>query len=125
MTPTEAVLLTRYVEACCPQQKFDDYTPDAWFDVLRDLDLEDCKQAAAAVARRQPFVAPAEIHAEVKRIRSLRLKGFVYMPTPGDEDSEIYLASVRAQRAAVATGRRAADPTALPSRSARSREVTA
>lgn len=113
MTPTEAVLLTRYVEACCPQQRFDEYTADAWHDLLGDLDLQDCKEAAAEVARRQPFVAPAEIRAQVKRVRALRLKGFVYVPTPGDDDPDIYLASVRAQRAAVASGRRAADPAAL------------
>lgn len=115
MTPSEAVILARYVKACCPQQAFDEYTADAWHDLLRDLDLEDCKQAALTVARRQPFVAPAEIRAEVRRVRALRLKGFVYVPTPGDDDPEIYLASVRAQRAAVASGRRAADPTALSS----------
>lgn len=73
MTPTEAVLLTRYVEACCPQQRFDEYTADAWHDLLGDLTFEDCKQAAAAVARRQPFVAPAEIRAEVRAVREARI----------------------------------------------------
>lgn len=126
MTPVEAVLLTRYVEACCPQQRFDEYTPDVWHDLLGDLELEECKQAAATVARRQPFVAPAEIRTEVKRVRAQRLKGFVYVPTPGDEDSDVYLASVRAQRAAVAAGRRPADPTALPTAKPTTRgEVTA
>ena len=73
MTPQETVLLTAYVKACCPQQAIGEYTPDAWHDLLGDLELTDCREAVAAVAKRQPFVAPAEIRAEVKRIRADRL----------------------------------------------------
>lgn len=126
MTPTEAVLLARYVEACCPQQRFDEYTTDAWHDLLGDLELQDCKQAAVEVARRQPFVAPAEIRAEVKRVRALRLKDFAYIPVPGDDDPAVYLASVRAQRSAVASGQRDAALAALPpTRTAADTEVKA
>lgn len=73
MTPQETVLLTAYVKACCPQQAIGEYTPDAWHDLLGDLLLEDCREAVAAVAKRQPFVAPAEIRAEVRKIRDDRL----------------------------------------------------
>jgi hypothetical protein len=73
MKPTDAVVLKEYVKACCPQQRFTEYTSDAWFDLLGDLDLDDCKQAVQAIAKRQPFVAPAEIRAEVRRARELRL----------------------------------------------------
>lgn len=111
MTPRETVLLTRYVKACCPQQQIDEYTPDAWHDLLGDLELNDCREAVKNVATRQPFVAPAEIRAEVRRIRSERLEGFQYTPVEGDEATAVYLAALRAQRAAVADGRR---PPALP-----------
>src|SRR5690606_20849845 len=70
MTSEEAVILVAYVRACCPQQKFDEYTPDAWHDLLGDLTLNDCRAAARTIAQRQPFVAPAEIRAEVARIRA-------------------------------------------------------
>src|ERR1700733_6921588 len=30
VTEEEPLVLTRYVKACCPQQAFDRYTPDAW-----------------------------------------------------------------------------------------------
>jgi hypothetical protein len=123
MTPVEAVLLTRWVEACCPQQRFDEYTTDAWYEILQDLELQDCKDAVSEVARRQPFVAPAEIHAEVKRVRGLRLKGFVYVPVPGDDDPDVYLENLRAQRAAVGSGRREADPTALSANPSTVREL--
>ena len=39
MTPTEAMMLTEYVRSCCPQQRMNEYTPDAWLDLLGDLSL--------------------------------------------------------------------------------------
>src|SRR5690606_15935901 len=54
MTSEEAVILVAYVRACCPQQKFDEYTPDAWHDLLGDLTLNDCRAAARTIAQRQP-----------------------------------------------------------------------
>lgn len=69
MTPKETVLLTRYVKACCPQQVMDEFTADAWHDLLADLGLEECRAAVVTVARRQPFVAASEIRAEAKRAR--------------------------------------------------------
>ena len=74
MTPHETLLLTRYVKACCPQQHIDEYTPDAWHDLLEDLDSADCRAAVAAIVKRQPFIAVADIRAEVKRIRRDRLE---------------------------------------------------
>jgi hypothetical protein len=84
MTPTETVLLARYVKECCPQQTMGEYTPDAWHDLLGDLSLPDCREAVAAVARRQPFVAASEIRAEVKRIRDARLAR-TPLPAPAPE----------------------------------------
>lgn len=110
MTPRETVVLCRYVKACCPQQQVDEYTPDAWHDLLGDLELADCREAVKTIASRQPFVAPAEIRAEVRRIRTQRLEGFQYVPVEGDDDHEVYLTALRAQRKAVADGRREAAP---------------
>lgn len=61
------MLLTRFAQACCPQQVIDEYTPDAWHELLSDLSLEQCRAAVRAVTRRQPFVAPSEIITEVAR----------------------------------------------------------
>lgn len=125
MTPRETVLLCRYVKACCPQQQIDEYTPDAWHDLLGGLVLADCREAVKNVAARQPFVAPAEIRAEVRRIRAERLQGFQYVPVEGDEDTAVYLAALRAQRAAVASGQRPATPDAIETPEARSEAVRA
>ena len=73
MTPEETLVLARYVKACCPQQAMDTYTPEAWHDLLDDLTLADCREAVREVAKRQPFVAPSEIRAEVRRIHGERL----------------------------------------------------
>lgn len=84
MTPSETVMLVRYVKACCPAAQIDEYTPDAWHDLLGDLDLADCRAAVVAVAQRQPFVAPSEIRAEVRRIRSDRLARTPLPAPPAD-----------------------------------------
>ncbi|MGW0933152.1 zinc finger domain-containing protein [Streptomyces sp. NPDC002644] len=108
MTPDEIVVLARYVRALCPAQKFDEYTPDAWADLFggTPYSLADCRQGAARAAAKKPFVSPAEIIAEVKQLREERLETFQYEPVPGDDDTTVYLAAYRQQRAACADGTR-------------------
>lgn len=107
MTPKETVVLTRYVKACCPQQQIDEYTPDAWHELLADLDAADCRAAVAAVVKRQPFVAVAEIRAEVKRIRRDRLARQI-IPAPPHELADEpgrYKAALEAEIRRIADGR--------------------
>lgn len=106
MISTEAFALTRYVKALCPQQKFDDYTPDAWHDVLSGYTLEEARNAAAAVARRQPFVSPGEIATEIhkNRRRLMELDAETEPPTTNPDDVTGYLAQMRRHRYSVATG---------------------
>lgn len=107
MTPHETLQLTRYVKACCPQQAMDEYTPDAWHDLLGDLPLADCRAAVIAVAKKQPFVAPSEIRAEVRSIRDKRFQD-AEIPAPPPElldDTDAWRAAVRAGNIAAADGR--------------------
>jgi hypothetical protein len=110
VTPAETVALARYVRALCPQQKFDEYTPDAWHDVLGAYQLDDARAAAAAVAGRQPFVAPAEIITEIRRRRGDTASDIVgpgqpaEIPDADPDDIPAYLAAVRDQRTRAATG---------------------
>ena len=69
MNRTETLALTRYVQALCPAQKLDQYSSDAWHDVLGDLPIGLAKRAAAACARQKPFVSPSEIVAAAIRLR--------------------------------------------------------
>ena len=104
MTPAEAVMLCRFAKACCPQQAFDEYTPDAWFELLGDLRFDECKAAVVEVTKRQPFCAPAEIRAQVRRIRYDRVERFGYIEPPahlGDNPpAEIAYANEIRQRVA-------------------------
>lgn len=73
MTDEEAIALSKYVAALCPAQRFNEFTPDAWIDVLGPYDAEDARTAVVAVARRQPFISPAEIIDEIRTMRAERI----------------------------------------------------
>ena len=88
MSPEEAVALCRFTAACCPAQKFDEYTPDAWALMLEDVRFVDAKEAVVAVARKSPWCAPAEIIAEVKRMRAKRISEFGPITPPADLDPD-------------------------------------
>lgn len=105
MNRKEAVALTRIVAATCPQQVMDDYTPDAWYEVLSDLESADCMRAVRVIKQRQPFVDPSEIRAEVRRVRNDRIaRSLIPAPPPELTDDP------RAYKAALAESlRRAAD----------------
>ncbi len=88
MTSGETVLLIRYIRACCPQQAIDDYTADAWHDVLSLepwLTLAEARRAVAEIKRRQPFADISEIIAQAKAARAERreLELAEYVPQPG------------------------------------------
>jgi len=114
MTPTEAVALCRATKAACPQQQFDQWTPDAWHSLLEDIEITEATAAMFEVAKRQPFVAPAEIRAEVRRARALRVKDYGPLPLPparireiedGPEFNAAYQQWVREATVAISQGR--------------------
>jgi len=70
VTREECVKLAGYVGDLCPQQRIAKATGLVWHDVLGHLDYAECRQAAALVAARQPFVSPSEIIAEIADARS-------------------------------------------------------
>jgi hypothetical protein len=86
VSPEEAVVLCRFTAACCPSQKFDEYTPDAWGLILEDVRFEDAKEAVVKVCRKQPWVSPAEIIAEVKKIRAKRIDEYGPIIPPANLD---------------------------------------
>lgn len=108
MTPTEAVILCRFARSICPQQHFDEFTPDAWGEVLGNLRLVDCKEALVELATKQPFVSPAEIRTEVRRIRRQRTSDFGVLPDPPSsidpDDTAAYCAWLARTQRAIADG---------------------
>lgn len=110
MNPIEAVTLTRYVKAICPQQKFDEFTSDAWGDVLADIDADEARRAVIRLARRQPFISPAEIIGEIVDVRAEAASDFqgpglpAEVPDADPDDPVAYIAALRAQRYRAADG---------------------
>lgn len=118
MTPTEAVTLCRYVRAACPQQAMDEYTPQAWADLLGDLRIEDAREAARNLGKRQPFISPSEIRTEVHRIRERRIAEHPEPAPPPDLTPVQTVAWLRDTRRRIADGETiTSQPTAeLPAR---------
>ena len=69
MNRAEVVALCRIVRAYCPAQAMDEYTPDAWFDVLCGLRSVDAVDAVKHLARSQSFIDPSQIRARVRYVR--------------------------------------------------------
>lgn len=107
MNATQALTLTRLVRGACPSQKFDEYTPDLWFEMLRDLQFDDARQAVIELGKRQTFISPAEIRGRVQSVRDTRIRD-AYLDVPAadadPDDIGLWLASVRAENARVADG---------------------
>ncbi|WP_128817989.1 hypothetical protein [Streptomyces sp. S063] len=105
MTPEEAILIAKYVASVCPQQRFNEHTPDVWGDILAPYTVDDARAAVIAVAARQAFVAPAEIVTEIKARREERIElaHVVYDGNP-DETGAQSAAARRALITAAADG---------------------
>ncbi|WP_367138953.1 MULTISPECIES: zinc finger domain-containing protein [Streptomyces] len=106
MNEAETVMLARYVRALCPQQKFDEFTADAWYDVLAPYSLD---EARAAVTRHikagNAFIAVGEIVAEIRKARNDRLDRHTEAEPPaGDSGDDTYKAALLAERRAIADG---------------------
>jgi len=94
MTPSETVLFIRYIRACCPQQAIDEYTADAWNDVLACepwLTLAEARAAVVQIKRRQPFADVSEVIAQAKATRAQRreTEAAEIAPRPGRRALEV------------------------------------
>lgn len=56
----------RLIRALCPQQRIDEYTADAWHEVIGHLDFETARDAVIAVKHGQAFVDPSDIIRHVR-----------------------------------------------------------
>lgn len=72
MTPTEVTKLCALLAARCPQQRFEDGTPDAWHADLKDVPLADATEAVRRVTTRQPFCALSDLLTEIRALRNER-----------------------------------------------------
>lgn len=79
MNKTETVLLCRYAKAMCPAQAIDEYTPDAWADVLHDVSLEEAQAAIREGIRNRGwrFIDITEVIDGARQSRRQRLAAWV------------------------------------------------
>lgn len=110
MNAQECLALTRAVAAICPAQKFDDYTPDAWRELLGDLEFTDARAAVFALGRVQPFIPPCDIRSEVARIRKGRIDENPMPEPPSELTVAEYLVWLRETKTAIADGRMTTQP---------------
>ncbi|MFC7220771.1 hypothetical protein ACFQLX_21805 [Streptomyces polyrhachis] len=114
MTEDETVTLARYVRAMCPQQRFDEFTADAWHDVLAPYGLDEARAAVARhIAAGHSFVSVGEICSQIRKARNDRLDRHTEAEPPyGDCGDASYKAALLDERRAIAEGRSA--PVTVP-----------
>lgn len=90
MTQDEAILLLEYVSAACPAQRIGEFTPDVWGELFAPYSLDESRRAVLVVARQQPFIAPADVIAEIKarRAERIELANIVVDGDPGHTGAE-------------------------------------
>lgn len=111
MNLEETTLLCKAIATLAPVQRFEPDTPSFWAVILADVAYDDARQAILNLARRQPFIAPADIIGEVRAIRWERLEGADRITPDADpDDVSAYLAELRSIRGDVAAGRREPPP---------------
>lgn len=90
MNEQEMGIVITFVKATCPAQKFEELTPDAWMAIFGDLAFADVCTALTGLGRQLRFIAPADIHGEVRRIRNGRLDkaNIIYEPADGETAAE-------------------------------------
>jgi hypothetical protein len=108
MNLPEVHRLCRIIGELAPAQKFTEDTPVMWEAVLADVTLADALEALKAIAKRQPFIAPSDICAEVGAMRRARLQHSVdadgLLPNVDPDDVASWAIERRAILAAAAAG---------------------
>lgn len=112
MNRNEVLALGRWVQAACPQQKWDKHTPDVWTEMLDMYSAGDAMNAVKTLVQRQPFISLSDLITEIKKIRAKRFEGveldMIGAAAPGD-DVGAYLEQVKTDRRLIGDGVPAAE----------------
>lgn len=76
MNLDETRRLLSFVSAVSPSQRITADTPDAWFQLLHDIDYDPAYAATKRIAKRQTYVNVADIVSEVRATKT--------QPRPGE-----------------------------------------
>lgn len=101
----QAEQVVKFVAQAAPAQKLNDGTAAVWHAILGGIRFADAIEACGRIARRQAWIAPADIIAEVKVIKDDRVDR-IEMPVPNanPDDPKAYAAEYRAVRTAIRDG---------------------
>lgn len=71
----ETTTLCKAIAVIAPAQRLEPDTPAFWSVILADVNYADARKAIIAIGKRQQFISPSDIIAEVKALRAKRLEG--------------------------------------------------
>lgn len=99
MNREQVEILGNYIAACCPQQRFEKLTLDAWAGKLHNVSAADAMEAAERLTDRQPFVSIAELKQEIRAIRRDVIEHAGAVPLPGSNPDHVdqYVGELRAR----------------------------
>ncbi len=110
MTPRQAADLVRVVRAVCPAQQIDEWTPDAWADILAPYSFDDARAAVLAIASvpmppgTSLFIGTNQIIDGINKIRGKRLQATAMPQPPAGLDPAEYDAWHKQTREEIASG---------------------
>lgn len=110
MTPRQAADLVRVVRAVCPAQHVDEWTPDAWAEILAPYSFNDARTAVLALASipmppgTSLFIGTNQIVEGINKIRGKRLQATAMPQPPAGLDPAEYDAWHKRTHEAIANG---------------------
>lgn len=105
MNIAQAEQLVKFVAQAAPAQKLNDGTAAVWQAILEDVRFADAIEACGRIARKQAFIAPADIVSEVKVLKADRLdRTEMPIPNASPDDARAYAIEYRALRDAIRDG---------------------
>ena len=99
MNAREAVVLFGLAQNYFPTLHGNEYTPDAWADILDDITFDDARAALIALCKREkPFTSVGEIRTEARKMRRQRIDQAGELTPPDhltDEEQRRWLGDTR------------------------------
>jgi hypothetical protein len=104
MSPAEAINICRLAKTISPAQAVDEYTPEAWALVLRNIRYVDAEEALAQLGGEQEWIHVSHIVKRVKAIRNNRIMKFGPFEVPDGLSPVEYARFIETAHRAIADG---------------------
>lgn len=105
MNITETILLLRKIKAYKPAQQMDEYTPDAWAEILEHVGYADASEAVKQLAGEIAFIGCDDVAKRVRHLRARRIEdGFADLIPPRELSTADWPAWCQAARKRLGDG---------------------